>query len=73
MQGIASKIFYRVTCHGQNAFLAQNTNFLPVSENAANRVLALPLFTNISEEQIEFIVGDVQQALTSSCDVLSHN
>jgi dTDP-4-amino-4,6-dideoxygalactose transaminase len=73
MQGIASKIFYRIPCHRQNAFLAQNTPFLPVSENAANRVLALPLFPNMSEEQIELIAGEVHHALTLSCEALSPN
>jgi len=61
--GIASKIYYPVPCHRQTAFLTRNTPCLPVSENAAERVLSLPLFPHISEEQIGLVVDCVQRAL----------
>jgi dTDP-4-amino-4,6-dideoxygalactose transaminase len=64
MQGIASKIYYPVPCHRQNAFIAQNTPCLPVSESAAKRVLSLPLFPHITKKEIETIVGVVHAALT---------
>jgi len=71
MAGIASKIYYPVPCHRQTAFHAQHVPCLPVSENAARRVLSLPLFPHIGEEQIKLVVENVHRALALSCEQLS--
>jgi dTDP-4-amino-4,6-dideoxygalactose transaminase len=69
--GIESRIFYPTPCHHQRAFLAKDIPCLPVSENAAKRVLSLPLFPHISEEQIELVVSEVHSALNHPCEQLS--
>ena len=65
-EGIASKIYYPVPCHRQKAFFSEKPPSLPFSENAANRVLALPLFPHITQKQIENIVDVIHGALTHS-------
>ncbi len=61
--GIASQIYYPIPCHRQKAFLQAHTPVLPNTENAAKRVLSLPLFPHISGQQIEFVVSEIQGAL----------
>jgi len=68
---IASKIYYPVPCHRQIAFHAEHTPCLPASESAATRVLSLPLFPQIREEQIKLVVENVQCALAVACEEVS--
>ncbi|ARN79872.1 DegT/DnrJ/EryC1/StrS family aminotransferase [Methylocystis bryophila] len=67
--GIASKVYYPVPCHRQKAFLTEDAPSLPFSENAAKRVLALPLFPHITQKQVEKVVGEIHSALAHSASI----
>ncbi|MBM3357254.1 MAG: DegT/DnrJ/EryC1/StrS family aminotransferase [Betaproteobacteria bacterium] len=51
--GIASAIYYPVPLHQQEVYAADNAGVsLPVAERAAARVLSLPMYPELTEEQI---------------------
>jgi dTDP-4-amino-4,6-dideoxygalactose transaminase len=57
--GIASAIYYPVPLHQQEVFVGRGIpESLPVTEDLAARVLSLPIFPEITEEEIRRI-GDV--------------
>jgi dTDP-4-amino-4,6-dideoxygalactose transaminase len=64
-EGIASGIHYPVPCHRQRAFLTEKTPCLPVVERAADRILSLPMFPNLTDAQIERIADGVHRALAN--------
>ncbi|MBN1547222.1 MAG: DegT/DnrJ/EryC1/StrS family aminotransferase [Syntrophaceae bacterium] len=49
---IASAIYYPVPLHQQEVFLSKNHGPLPVTETVSKRVLSLPVFPEITEEEI---------------------
>ena len=55
--GIASAIYYPVPLHQQEVFLGNGDHheILPVTETLAVRVLSLPIFPEITEEEIRLI------------------
>ncbi len=55
--GIASAIYYPVPLHQQEVFLGNGDHheILPVTETLAFRVLSLPIFPEITEEEIRLI------------------
>lgn len=61
--GIASAVYYPVPLHRQPVYAADNArvNF-PAAEAAANEVLSLPMFPELTEEQIEEVARVVRQA-----------
>ena len=62
-EGIASGIHYPVPCHQQRAFLTDKTPCLPVVERAADRILSLPMFPNLTNAQIERVADAIHHAL----------
>lgn len=64
-EGIATGIHYPVPCHRQRAFLTEKAPRLPVVERAADRILSLPMFPNLTDAQIERIVDGVARALVN--------
>ena len=60
---IPSMIYYPVPCHKQKMFAAYNgaAYNLPVTDWLTNRVISLPMHTEMSEEQSEFIIAKVLQ------------
>jgi dTDP-4-amino-4,6-dideoxygalactose transaminase len=60
--GVATGIHYPVPCHLQPAF-APVTDRLPVAEEAAGQILSLPLFPNLSIEQIEWVAERLRAAI----------
>ncbi len=61
---IASAIYYPIPLHKQEVFAAQCRDLkCPVSEEVASRVLALPMFPELSLEQVERIAHTVLEAL----------
>jgi dTDP-4-amino-4,6-dideoxygalactose transaminase len=62
-EGISSGIHYPIPCHRQRAFLNEKTPCLPVVERAADRILSLPMFPNITDTQIERVADRVHCAL----------
>lgn len=61
----SSMIYYPVPLHLQEAYkdLGMKPGSLPVAEEAAREVLSLPMYPELSEEQIAAVVNAVKQAL----------
>jgi dTDP-4-amino-4,6-dideoxygalactose transaminase len=63
-QGIASAVYYPVPLHRQQALQGICDNkALPVAESCAARVLSLPMYPELKEEQIDRICGVVMGVL----------
>lgn len=60
-EGVPSMIYYPVPCHKQKMFDAfgGNSFHLPVTDWLTERVISLPMHTELEEEQQEFIVSKV--------------
>jgi dTDP-4-amino-4,6-dideoxygalactose transaminase len=63
-QGIQSGIHYPIPVHLLPAYsdLGYHVGDFPCSEEAANEVLSLPMFAELTEEQIEQVVSAIVQA-----------
>jgi dTDP-4-amino-4,6-dideoxygalactose transaminase len=62
-EGIATGVHYPVACHRQPAFLSTETPHLPVAERAASRVLSLPMFPHLGENDIKDVAAALERAL----------
>ena len=64
-RGIASSVFYPVPLHLQPAYasLGGKTGQLPVAERAAHEVLSLPLYPEMTNEQIDRVADSLIEAL----------
>ncbi len=61
--GIGSAVYYPVPVHRQEAFAAENARArLPAAEEAARQVLSLPMYPELTDEQIDEIARIVRQA-----------
>ena len=62
-KGIPSMIYYPVPCHKQKMFASMGgANFhLPVTDWLTERVISLPIHTELDEEQQDFIISNVLQ------------
>ncbi|TNF41448.1 MAG: DegT/DnrJ/EryC1/StrS family aminotransferase, partial [Bacteroidetes bacterium] len=62
-KGIPSMIYYPGTHHLQEAYryLGYKKGDFPVSEQLAETVLSLPMHTELTEEQLEYIVRNVKE------------
>ena len=63
--GVGTAIYYPIPLHLQECFasLGHRPGDLPVSERAAGRVLALPVFPELTEAQIRHVAGAIRAAL----------
>jgi dTDP-4-amino-4,6-dideoxygalactose transaminase len=62
-ENIATGLHYRMPCHLQPAFPANSYEPMPVSERAAERILSLPMFPSITEEQVSRVVVALAKAV----------
>ncbi|MBI4205079.1 MAG: DegT/DnrJ/EryC1/StrS family aminotransferase [Betaproteobacteria bacterium] len=61
--GIASAVYYPVPLHRQEVYAAANAQVkLPAAEAAADQVLSLPMYPELTEEQIDEVARVVRQA-----------
>ncbi|GJL66099.1 MAG: glutamine--scyllo-inositol aminotransferase [Nitrospirales bacterium] len=62
-QGIGNKIYYPVPLHLQECYqpLGYEKGQLPVSEQAAQEVLSLPIYSELTTQQIEYVVQTIKQ------------
>lgn len=63
-KGIPSMVYYPIPLHKQEAFkniLFSYDDFV-VTDNLCNRVISLPMHTELTEEQLNFIVDNVNKA-----------
>ena len=54
-QGIGTGIHYPIPCHHQPAFKRKKALSIPTVEDAAQKILSLPLFPHITEQQIAYV------------------
>ena len=61
-KGIAARVYYPVPLHLQPCYraLGYSIGSFPVSEKAAERVLSLPVYPELNEEKIEYIIQSVK-------------
>lgn len=61
--GIATGIHYPMPCHQADAYRRYSWTSLPVVEQAAGRILSLPMFPHISEQQVRAVCEALDSAL----------
>ena len=63
-EGVATAIYYPRPLHQQPAYAASHDGTaLPVSEDLARRILALPIHADLSDEQVERVCDAMHRAL----------
>jgi dTDP-4-amino-4,6-dideoxygalactose transaminase len=66
--GIGTEIYYPLSMHDQECFssLGHKPGDFPESEKAARETLALPVYPELTEEQIRYVAGKVIDFFTAS-------
>ncbi len=64
-KGIPTMIYYPVPLHKQKAYIKEDTKeqYFPVTERLSKSVLSLPIHTEISREEQEFVVSSLVEFL----------
>ncbi len=62
--GIASAVYYPIPLHRQEVFAAEYAHVsLPVAEDVSSRCMSLPIFPEMTEEQVKEVVLAIKQVL----------
>lgn len=66
--GVASMIYYPIPLHLQEAFayMHHQTGDFPIAERMASEILSLPMYPELTEEEIRYITGTIKHALEAS-------
>jgi len=65
--GIASAVYYPIPLHRQDVFKDTCANVsLPISEETAQRVLSLPIYPELTTDQVDRVVAVIAEALKRS-------
>ncbi len=64
-KGIATGIHYPIPLHLQEAYeeLGYKAGQFPIAEHLAARQVSLPMFAELTDEQIEYVVSEIKQFL----------
>jgi len=67
-RGVATGLHYPVPLHLQKAYahMGHRTGDFPVSESAALRLLSLPMYPELTEEQIAYVAGCIKQFMETA-------
>ena len=62
-KGVQTLIHYPIPAHRQKsyAFLGYKTGSLPITEHITKRILSLPMYPELTDEQIELVINSVHQ------------
>jgi dTDP-4-amino-4,6-dideoxygalactose transaminase len=60
---ISTGIHYLTPCHRQPAFATKRRYHLPVVETAATRILSLPMYPHLSDQQIHLVAESIRRNL----------
>jgi dTDP-4-amino-4,6-dideoxygalactose transaminase len=73
-QGVLSGVHYPIPCHLQPACasLGYTRGSLPVTEAYAEQILSIPLYPELTPEQIETVIGAVKQACMAGATGVAH-
>ena len=66
--GVETGIHYPIPCHQQEAYSRWSPGPLPVAEAAAERIVSLPMFPHMREEQVVAVCRALEHALTGVPD-----
>jgi dTDP-4-amino-4,6-dideoxygalactose transaminase len=58
-EGIPTRPYYSPPLHRQTAYADLETPALPVTENLASQVISLPVWSDMSEDMVESIIGAI--------------
>jgi dTDP-4-amino-4,6-dideoxygalactose transaminase len=61
--GIGTGVHYPIPIHEQPAFAGFGFGDLPCTSRAAKRVLSLPIYPEISREQVEWVASGLRESL----------
>ncbi len=63
--GVGTAVHYPIPCHLQQAYVrfGGGPNSLPLTEHAANEVLSLPMYPELSDQEVMQVIAAVLQAL----------
>ncbi|MEE9190994.1 MAG: DegT/DnrJ/EryC1/StrS family aminotransferase, partial [Candidatus Aerophobetes bacterium] len=61
-KGVGTRVYYPLPLHLQEVYarLGYKKGDLPVSEKACQEVISLPMYPELKEEQIEFVVREIK-------------
>lgn len=64
-KNIATGIHYPIPIHLQEAysFMEKKKETFPKTEEAASEILSLPMYPEISEEQVEYVASEIKHSL----------